>query len=156
MLESGEDPLFIARRLVILASEDVGNADPRALLMATAVKEAVEFVGMPEGRIPLAQAVTYIASAPKSNAAYAAISAAQEAVRNRPARGVPNHLKDATLDGPGKRGHGEGYKYPHSFPGHFVEQEYWPDPKVFYEPTDQGFEAQIKKRLSDLRTKKRP
>ncbi|MFH1368309.1 MAG: replication-associated recombination protein A [Elusimicrobiota bacterium] len=155
MLAAGEDPRFIARRIVICASEDVGNADPDALVVATAALDAVEFVGMPEARIPLAQAATYIAAAPKSNAAYLAIERALHEARNSAPRQVPDHLKDANLDGEGKRGHGVGYKYPHSFPGHFVAQEYWPNPKKFYEPTEEGFEAQIKKRLSDLGNKKR-
>lgn len=154
MLAAGEDPRFIARRIVICASEDVGNADPNALILATSVLRAVEFVGMPEARIPLAQAVTYIASAPKSNAAYLAIGKAEHEVKNSAPRQVPNHLKDATLDGEGRRGHGEGYKYPHDFPGHFVDQEYWPDPKKLYEPTEQGYEAKIKQRLSDHKQKK--
>lgn len=154
MLAAGEDPRFIARRIVICASEDVGNADPNALVVAVSALSAVEFVGMPEARIPLGQAVTYIASAPKSNAAYLAVDRALKEAKESAPRRVPNHLKDANLDGE-TRGHGKGYKYPHDFPGHFVEQEYWPDPRKFYEPTDQGFESQIKRRLSDLRQKRK-
>ena len=116
LLSAGDDPRFIARRLIISASEDVGNADPRALLMAHAARAAVEFVGMPEGRIPLAQAVTYIASAPKSNAAYLAVDKAMSEVDNGKIREVPNHLKDGSQDRE-RLGHGEGYLYPHDFPG---------------------------------------
>ena len=152
MLTAGEDPRFIARRIVICASEDVGNADPHALMLAVAALNAVEFVGMPEARIPLSQAVTYIASAPKSNAAYLAVSAAEAEVKSEKSRTVPNHLKDANLDGEA-RGHGKGYKYPHDYPGHFVEQEYWPNPKIFYEPTDQGYEVKIRERLNNWRKK---
>ncbi|MBU0952008.1 MAG: replication-associated recombination protein A [Elusimicrobia bacterium] len=147
MLEAGEDPRFIARRIIIAASEDVGNADPQALQVAISVLQAIEFVGMPEGRIPLAQAVTYVATAPKSNASYLAISAAQQEVKNGKLRDVPNHLKDASVDGE-KLGHGKGYKYPHSFEGHFVEQEYMPEHKEFYTPSEEGFEAIIKKRMA--------
>lgn len=147
MIESGEDPRFIARRILICASEDVGNADPRALMIATAAFQAVELVGMPEGRIPLAQAATYVACAPKSNAAYLGIDAALSEVRKGERREVPNHLKDANMDRE-TRGHGKGYKYPHDFPGHWTPQEYMPDPKVFYDPTDEGEEKKIKDRLS--------
>jgi putative ATPase len=150
MLAAGEDPRFIARRIIICAAEDVGNADPHALMLASAALAAVEFVGMPEAKIPLAQAVTYVATAPKSNAAYAALHAAEEEVRSVPSRPVPNHLKDATGDG-ATRGHGKGYKYPHDFPGHFVEQEYWPDPKALYKPSDQGYEVKIGERLARWR-----
>ncbi|MCX5781361.1 MAG: replication-associated recombination protein A [Elusimicrobia bacterium] len=152
MLVAGEDPRFIARRIVICASEDVGNADPHALMLAVAALNAVEFVGMPEAKIPLAQAVAYIASAPKSNASYLAVSAAEGSVLKEKPRNVPNHLKDSNLDGE-TRGHGKGYKYPHNFPGHFVDQEYWPDPKIFYEPSDQGYEVKISERLKSWRKK---
>jgi putative ATPase len=155
MLKGGEDPRFVARRLIISASEDVGNADPRALLLAHAALAAVEFVGMPEGRIPLAQAATYIASAPKSNAAYVALGKAMDEVENGKPREVPNHLKDASQDGE-RLGHGQGYLYPHDFPGHFVAQDYWPDPVTLYEPTDLGHEAEIKKRLSAWRPLQKP
>lgn len=155
MLKAGEDPRFIARRLIISASEDVGNADPRALLIAHAALSAVEFVGMPEGQIPLAQAVTYIASAPKSNAAYLAVEKAMQEVENGKVREVPNHLKDANLDRE-RLGHGEGYLYPHDFPGHFIAQTYWPDPVTLYEPTELGYEAEIKKRLNQWRSQAKP
>ncbi|MGA2091663.1 MAG: replication-associated recombination protein A, partial [Endomicrobiales bacterium] len=147
MLAAGDDPRFVARRIVICASEDVGNADPHALMVATAALSAIEFVGMPEAKIPLAQAVTYIATAPKSNAAYIGLHNAEKAVEQDSPRPVPVHLKDATGDGAGKFGHGVGYKYPHDYPGHFVEQQYWPDPKVLYEPSDQGYEVKIGERL---------
>lgn len=146
MIEAGEDPRFIARRILICASEDVGNADPRALIIATAAFHAVELVGMPEGRIPLAQAATYVASAPKSNAAYNGINAAMREVQTGEPRDVPNHLKDASFDGKAL-GHGKGYKYPHDYPGHWTPQEYMPNPKTFYEPTDEGEEKRIKDRL---------
>lgn len=155
MLKAGDDPRFIARRLIISAAEDVGNADPRALLIAHAALSAVEFVGMPEGRIPLAQAVTYIASAPKSNAAYLAVDKAMSEVENGKPREVPNHLKDASQDGE-RLGHGQGYLYPHDFPGHYVPQEYWPDPVKLYEPSDLGYEAEIKKRLNAWRQQPKP
>jgi putative ATPase len=147
MIESGEDPRFIARRILICASEDVGNADPRALMIASAAFQAVELVGMPEGRIPLAQAAAYVACAPKSNAAYLGIEAAILEVKQGKRRAVPNHLKDAALDKEAL-GHGKDYRYPHGFPGHWVPQEYMPDPKIFYEPSDEGEEKKIKERLS--------
>lgn len=150
MLEAGEDPRFIARRILIAASEDVGNADFRALLVAEAAFRAVEVLGMPEARITLAQAATFVAAAPKSNAAYAAINAAQAEVRSGPSREVPLHLRDPNMDAK-ERGHGQGYKYPHEFPGHWVAQEYMPQPARFYEPTEQGDEKRIKERLDALR-----
>lgn len=146
MLYAGEDPRFVARRMVIAASEDIGNADPQALTIAVSAFRAVEFVGMPEARIPLAQATVYLACAPKSNAAYLALEKAWKEVETIGTMPVPNHLKDANLDGE-KRGHGAGYKYPHSFPGHFVAQDYLPENKLFYEPTNQGYETEISKRL---------
>lgn len=150
MLEAGEDPRFIARRLLIAASEDVGNADFRALLVAEAAFRAVEVLGMPEGRITLAQAVTFVASAPKSNAAYNAINAAQQEVRTGPQREVPLPLRDPNMDAK-ERGHGQGYKYPHEFPGHWVKQEYMPNPVRFYEPTQEGDEKRIAERLKSLK-----
>lgn len=146
MLAGGDDPRFIARRLVISASEDVGNAEPRALMVAQAAVTAVEFVGLPEARIILAQVATFIAAAPKSNAAYVAINRAMQEVERGKHREVPNHLKDSSRDNE-SLGHGEGYLYPHDFPGHIVAQEYWPDPTPLYEPTTLGYEAEIKKRL---------
>ncbi len=133
MLYAGEDPRFIARRIVICASEDVGNADPMALVVATSALRAVEFIGMPEARIPLAQATIYIAVAPKSNACYRAIEAATEDVETEQTMEVPDHLKDSHYPGAKKLGHGKGYKYPHDFGGH-VEQEYLPAKKKYYTP----------------------
>jgi len=150
MLAAGEDPRFLARRILICASEDVGNADPVALMVAESAFRACEVLGMPEGRIPLAQAAIYVACAPKSNAAYMAINSAMQEVESGPAREVPLPLRDASKDGE-SRGHGKGYKYPHDFPGHYTEQEYMPQPKTFYTPTDQGREAQIAERLSKLK-----
>ncbi len=133
MLYAGEDPRFIARRIVICASEDVGNADPTALVIATSALRAVEFIGMPEARIPLAQAAIYIAKAPKSNACYKAIEAALEDIKNEQTMEVPGHLKDSHYPGAKKLGHGKGYKYPHDYGGQ-VEQEYLPDKKKYYNP----------------------
>lgn len=153
MLAAGEDPRFIARRIIICASEDVGNADPRALMLAVSALNAVEFVGMPEARIILAQAAVYVACAPKSNASYLAVDAALNEVKNGKVRNVPDHLKDANVDGE-KLGHGRGYKYPHDFQGHFVQQDYWTDPVVFYNPSNEGFEGKIRERLHGIRKKK--
>ena len=153
MLEAGEEPRFIARRILIAASEDVGNADFRALLVAEAAFRAVEVLGMPEARITLAQAVTFVASAPKSNAAYLAIDKASAEVREGPSREVPLPLRDANMDAK-ERGHGQGYKYAHDYKNHYVKQEYMPDPKIFYRPTEQGFEIEISKRLKRLRGEK--
>ncbi|HHT9153269.1 MAG TPA: replication-associated recombination protein A, partial [Candidatus Hypogeohydataceae bacterium YC40] len=154
MLEAGEDPRFIARRIVILAAEDVGNADPMALVLACSALNALEFVGMPEARIPLAQAVTYLATAPKSNASYLAIEKAQEDVKKERTQPVPKHLRDANYPGAIKLGHGVGYKYPHNYKGQWVEQEYMSEGSVYYEPKEVGLEAEIKKRLEEWRKKK--
>jgi len=146
MLKGGEDPVFIARRLVILASEDVGNADPRALQVAISGAQAVEMVGLPEGAINLAQVVTYMASAPKSNRSYEALRAAQEYVEKTGTPPVPLHLRSAKTAPMKEIGYGKGYKYPHEFPRHWTEQEYWPDGvqrEQFYEPDEIGFEKQI-------------
>ena len=151
MLYAGEDPRFIARRLVICSSEDVGNADPQALVITTAAQQAVEFLGMPECRIPLAQATVYVALAPKSNASYMGLENATREVETGRAQEVPTHLKDASYPGAKKLGHGEGYKYAHDFPGHPIEQEYMPEKKRYFEPSDQGFERELKARLSRLR-----
>ncbi|MDR3092430.1 MAG: replication-associated recombination protein A [Endomicrobium sp.] len=153
MLAAGEDPRFIARRIIICASEDVGMADPGALTLAVSALNAVEFVGMPEARIILAQAAIYVACAPKSNASYMAVERALSEVKNGKVRGVPNHLKDANLDG-GKLGHGQGYKYPHDFEGHYVQQEYWTDPVEFYTPTKESYEGKVRERLLGIRKKK--
>jgi len=152
ILAAGENPLFVARRILICASEDIGNADFRALLIASSALEAVKFLGMPEARIALSQAVTYIALAPKSNAAYLAIDAAIREVHEGKHREVPIHLRDATLDAK-SRGHGKGYKYSHDYPQHYVKQEYMPQPLSFYKPTAQGDEARLSKRLEELRRK---
>ncbi len=133
MLYAGEDPRFIARRIVICASEDVGEADPMALVLAASALRAVEFIGMPEARIPLAQATIHIARAPKSNACYKAVDAAMEDIKNEETLEVPDHLKDAHYPGAKKLGRGEGYKYPHDFGGH-VEQEYLAKKKKYYNP----------------------
>ena len=150
MLEAGEDPRFIARRIVICASEDVGNADPRALSVAVAAMQASEFIGMPEAQIPLAQATVYVACAPKSNASYSAILDARKEVREQPTFPVPNHLRDASYPGAKRFGHGKDYKYAHDYPGHHVEQVYGPPDKRFYYPTSQGYEAEIAERLEKL------
>jgi putative ATPase len=147
MIEAGEDPLFIARRIIICASEDVGNADPQAIQVAVAAKQAVESVGMPEGRIPLAQATIYIATAPKSNASYLGIESALSNVRKERTSPVPDHLKSANYKGSARLGAGIGYKYPHNYKGHFVEQEYITKDKSFFFPSEEGFEKTIKKRL---------
>jgi putative ATPase len=133
MLYAGEDPRFVARRIVICASEDVGNADPMALVVATSALKAVEFVGMPEARIPLAQAAIYIAVAPKSNACYRAIEAAMGDIENEETMEVPDHLKSSSYSGAKKLGHGKGYKYPHDYGGH-VEQEYLQKKRSYYKP----------------------
>ncbi|MBF0559849.1 MAG: replication-associated recombination protein A [Nitrospirae bacterium] len=133
MLYAGEDPRFIARRIVICASEDVGNADPMALVVATSALRAIEFVGMPEARIPLAQAAIYISVAPKSNACYRAIESAMDDIKNEETMEVPDHLKDSSYKGAKKLGHGEGYKYPHDYGGH-VEQQYMKEKRSYYKP----------------------
>ncbi|MCA6071311.1 MAG: replication-associated recombination protein A [Endomicrobium sp.] len=153
MLAAGEDPRFIARRIIICASEDVGIADPMALTLAVSALSAIEFVGMPEARIILAQAAVYAACAPKSNASYLAIENALSEVKNGKVRNVPDHLKDANLDGK-ELGHGQGYKYPHDFEEHYVEQDYWTDPVEFYTPTKEGYERRVRERLLGIRKKK--
>lgn len=149
MLYAGEDPRFVARRLVILASEDIGNADPRGLLMATAAMHAAEFVGMPEARIVLSQATTYLATAPKSNAAYKAISAALKDVEAGRVLPVPEHLKNKHLKTADGAKSSKGYDYPHAHKGHHVEQEYVPTSAVYYEPSSEGYELTIQKRMSN-------
>ncbi len=152
MLVAGEDPRFIARRIMICASEDVGNADPRALTLAVSAMQAVEFIGMPEARIILAQAAVYVAAAPKSNASYLAVDRAIDEVKNGKNREVPDHLKDSSGDGE-QFGHGKDYKYPHDFEDHYVEQKYFDDPVKFYVPTNQGYEVKISERLNKIRKK---
>jgi putative ATPase len=155
MLESGEDPRFIARRMVICASEDVGNADPQALVVAVAALQSAEFVGLPECQLPLAQAVTYIACAPKSNAATMAIAAARKDVREGRMLPVPKHLRDASYFGAAAFGHGKDYKYSHDFEGGVVDQDYLSEERRYYDPTDRGFEAVIRQRLEEWRKKKK-
>lgn len=153
MLYAGEDIKFIARRIMICAAEDVGNADPQALQVAVAAAQAVERLGMPEARIPLAQAVTYVASAPKSNAAYLAVDEAMEAVRSVKTT-VPVHLQDSHYKGAAKMGHGIGYKYAHDYPNHYVKQQYLPSElggRVFYRPTDNGYEQEIQEYFRKIR-----
>lgn len=143
MLYAGEDPEFITRRIMICASEDVGNADPNALVVAVAAAQAVERVGMPEAQIILSQAVTYIACAPKSNASYKAVNEAMASVKNEPTGGIPPYLKDAHYSGAKDLGRGLTYKYPHDFENHYVDQQYLPDElrgKRFYIPSDNGYE----------------
>lgn len=151
MLEAGEDPRFMARRIVIFASEDVGNADPMALLVATAAAQAVEFVGLPECQLNLAQAVTYLATAPKSNASTIAIGKARDDVKSGRTLEVPKHLRDAHYKGAEAFGHGAGYQYAHNHEDGWVAQAYLPEGRRYYEPVDRGHEAEIRKRLEKLR-----
>ena len=155
MIYAGEDPRFIARRIVICAAEDVGNADPLALVVANSAMQVAEFVGLPEARIPLAQATVYVATAPKSNAAYVGINSAMKDVEENPTLEVPKHLQNAVYEGEKKMGNpstslgvkGKGYKYAHDYEGGYVKQDYLPVKKKYYEPKDIGFEKKIKARL---------
>jgi putative ATPase len=151
MLCAGEDPRFIARRVCISAAEDVGNADPLALVLANAALGISEFVGMPEARIPLAQAVVYVSCAPKSNASYLAIEKAYRTIEEEKVQEVPDHLKDASYPGAKSLGRGTSYKYAHDYEGHYVKQKYTRQKVKFYEPTEIGYEAKIKQRLEKLR-----
>jgi putative ATPase len=151
MLESGEDPRFIARRIAICASEDVGNADPQALVIAAAAVQVAELVGLPECEYALAQAAVYIACAPKSNAVTLAIHAARQDVREKPVLPVPNHLRDRSYPGAARLGHGEGYQYPHDFPGGFVQQDYLGAARSYYNPTERGEEARLARWLRQRR-----
>jgi putative ATPase len=158
MLEAGEDPLFIARRMIIFAAEDIGNADPQALQVAVAAKDAFHFVGLPEGKIPLAQAVTYLATAPKSNASYKAMLAATEDVEQHGALPVPLHLRNAPTPLMQKLGYGKSYKYAHNYPDHIVDQEHLPKElkdKKYYVPSDSGYENHIKEQLKNWEEKKK-
>ena len=158
MLEGGEDPKFIARRMIILASEDIGNAEPQALVVATSAFTAVHYVGMPEAQIILSQAATYLASVPKSNAAYLAINQAMKEVRESSPEPVPLHLRNAPTELMKKEGYARDYKYPHDHPDHFIEENYLPEgkqTKIFYHPTDQGLEKKLGERLSRLWKKRR-
>jgi len=159
MLEAGEDARFIARRLVILASEDVGEADPLSLLVATAAAQAVEYVGLPEAQLNLAQAVVHLAAAPKSNRSTVAIGRARAAVRERPSSGVPAHLRDAHYQGASRLGHGSGYEYPHDDPRGWVPQEHRPPEvadQVYYEPSGHGREREIAQRMAERRSSEEP
>jgi putative ATPase len=150
MLEAGEDPLFIARRMIIFAAEDIGNADPQALLLAVSVKDAFDFIGLPEGWIPLAQGVTYLACAPKSNASYMAYLEASKDVKGKGALPVPFHIRNAPTSLMKDMGYGKGYKYPHSYGG-YVDQSHMPDElrdREYYKPTENGFDKIIKERLA--------
>jgi len=147
MLYAGEDIRFLARRIVICASEDVGMADPQALILAVAAQQAVEFVGMPEAQIPLAHATVYIATAPKSNRACAAISKAMSEVKQGVTLPVPKHLRDAHYKSAKKLGHGQGYQYSHDFEGGYVPQAYLPEGRIYYEPSEIGYEKRVKERL---------
>ena len=156
MLASCEDPLYIARRLVRFASEDIGNADPRALTLAVAAKDAYHFLGSPEGELALAQCVTYLATAPKSNAVYVAFGAAKSDVASAPAEPVPLHIRNAPTALMKELGYADGYKYAHDYEAAYVEQEYLPERlrgRVYYRPSDRGLEAEIKKRLAVWRRK---
>jgi putative ATPase len=154
MLYAGEDPKFIARRMIIHAAEDVGMADPQALLVATAAAQALEYVGLPEARIPLTEAVIYIATAPKSNAVVNAIVQAAEDVRQRSDGRVPKHLKDSSYPTAKLFGHGDGYKYPHDYPYGYIHQQYLPDDlkeRIYYVPTEHGYEKTILERLKKMK-----
>ncbi|HLL23675.1 MAG TPA: replication-associated recombination protein A [Kofleriaceae bacterium] len=158
MLEAGEDPRFVLRRMVIFAAEDVGNADPQALLVATAALQAVELVGLPEGVLPMTQAVTYLALAPKSNRALTAYAAARKLVRDKGALPVPARYRPGSTSLDRSMGHGQGYKYPHDFTGHYVPEDYLPDELVgerIYEPSNSGFEAELTRRRTEIDAKKR-
>jgi len=151
MIHAGEDPRFIARRIVIHAAEDVGLADPMALVLASAAFQAAEFIGWPEAQIPLAEATIYIATAPKSNSTIKAIGSAMKDVESGRTLPVPEHLRDAHYPGAKRLGHGEGYKYAHDFPGHFVPQDYLGALRRYYEPSDQGAERTIRERMEQWR-----
>ena len=156
MLEAGEDPLFLLRRMMIFAAEDVGNADPRALTVAVSAFQAFSAVGLPEGRIPMAMAATYLASAPKSNASYVALGKATGATKEQGSLPVPLHLRNAPTGLMASLGYGKDYKYPHSFEGHHVREQYLPDDlkgAIFYEPTEEGEEIEIRRRLERWRKK---
>ncbi len=157
MLEAGEDPLYIARRMIRFASEDVGNADPQALQVTVSAMEAFHFIGLPEGDLALAQAAVYLATAPKSNAIYLAFQGVQRDVRELENMPVPLHIRNAPTSLMRDLGYGKGYKYPHDYSDHFVEEEYLPENlkgKTYYHPTDQGYEREVKRRLEYWRKKK--
>ncbi len=147
MVVAGEDPRFIARRIVILAAEDIGLADPQALVVSVAAHHAVEFIGWPEGELPLAEATVYCATAPKSNASAKGIWSAKADIEAGRTLEVPEHLKDTHYKGSARLGHGQGYQYAHDFEGHVVEQAHLPERRKYYEPSDQGFEARVRERM---------
>jgi putative ATPase len=152
MIYAGEDPRFIARRICICASEDVGLADPQALVLANAAMQVSEFIGLPEARIPLAQAAVYVACAPKSNAAYMGIDKALADVKDNKIQQVPDALKDASYSSAKTLGRGKDYQYAHNHPNHYVDQEYMPQKVKYYEPTEMGYEKRIKEWLKYLRS----
>ena len=154
MIEAGEDPRFLARRIVIAAAEDVGNADPMALVVAASAAQATELVGLPECRIPLVQAVTYVATAPKSNASIKAIDAALDDVRSRRVLPVPIHLRDSHYPGAKRLEHGKGYQYAHDAAEGWVDQDYLGVDRQYYEPVDRGFESEIRRRLEEIRERR--
>jgi putative ATPase len=157
MIEAGEDPLYIARRMIRFASEDVGMADPQALPIAVSAMEAFHFVGLPEGTLALAQAAVYLATAPKSNALYVAYQAVEKDIREKETLPVPLHIRNAPTSLMKNLGYGKDYKYPHDFPDHFVEEEYLPENlkgRTYYHPTDLGFEREIKRRMDDWRKRR--
>jgi len=150
MLEAGEDPLYIARRLVRFASEDIGMADPQALVVSVAAQHAIHFLGIPEGNLALAEAAVYLATAPKSNSLYEGYAKAQEEIKQGPVEPVPLHLRNPVTPMMKEEGYGEGYKYAHDYPGHFIEQQHLPDSlqgKSYYTPSDQGYEKTVASRL---------
>jgi len=147
MIEAGEDPRFIMRRIIICASEDVGNADPNALSVAVSAMNALEFIGMPEAKLCIAQAALYVTTAPKSNAVTKAITGAQRWLKNNRLQKVPRHLRDSHYSGAKRINSGEGYLYPHNYEGHFVSQKYWEGTETFYSPTELGYEKKISERL---------
>ena len=154
MLEAGEDPIFVVRRMVIFASEDIGNADPQALVVAVAALDAVRLVGLPEGTLPMTQAATYLATAPKSNTVLTTYAAARKAVAERGALPVPLHIRNAPTPLMKQMGYGSGYKYPHDFEGHYVAEDYLPTElkgSRFYTPSESGYEKELKARLRTLR-----
>ncbi len=154
MLAGGEDPKFIIRRMYIFASEDIGNADPHALMLVDAAAKALEWVGLPEAEYNLAHAATYLAAAPKSNSVTKAMAAAKEDVRRHRNAAPPGHITNAPIEGMRKHGKGVGYKYPHSFPGNVVKQQYRPNViqnNIYYEPGTEGFEKEVKRRIDAAR-----
>lgn len=150
MIKAGEDPRFIARRILISASEDVGNANPNALVLASAALSAVELIGLPEAAVSLAQAAIYVATSPKSNASYLGIRKAMKDIEEDKLLEVPKHLCDSSYKGAERLGHGVGYRYPHDYPGHYVRQRYLPEERAYYKPTNLGYEKKIKEFLEGL------